>query len=152
MTVSSDSPSRDPLATQSDLESLARRTVLGSFAAVLSQIAKLAIQLSGQMVLARMLFPSDFGLVAMALPLTNLVQIFNDIGLGHAIVQRQRLEQARVSALFWVNMMLSCMSACTVAAMAPVAAWLYGEPRITDIVLVMSMLLPLSALGIHPTA
>ena len=99
-----------------------------------------------------MLFPSDFGLVAMVYPLTNLAQVFNDIGLGHAIVQRQRLEQDRISTLFWVNMALSCMLACSVAAMAPVAAWMYGEPRIAELTLVLCILFPVSALGIHPTA
>ena len=122
MTVASNSPLRDPLVTRPDLESLAKRTVLGSLTAFLSQVAKLSIQICGQIILARMLFPSDFGLVAMVYPLTNLAQVFNDIGLGHAIVQRQRLEQGRLSTLFWVNMALSCMLACSVAAMAPVPA------------------------------
>jgi PST family polysaccharide transporter len=152
MTISSNSPLRDPLVTRPDLNSLAKQTVLGSLTAFLSQIAKMSIQICGQIILARMLFPSDFGLVAMVYPLTSLAQVFNDIGLGHAIVQRQRLEQDRISTLFWVNMALSCMLACSVAAMAPAAAWMYGEPRIAELTLVLCVLLPVSALGIHPTA
>ncbi len=48
----------------------------------------MAIQLGAQIVLARLLFPAEFGIMAMAYPVIAFVQVFNDIGLGQAIVQR----------------------------------------------------------------
>lgn len=133
-------------------ESLKQRSVRGSFVTVLSQAAKMAIQLGSQIILARLLFPAEFGLLAMAYPVIAFVQVFNDIGLGQAIVQRPTLLPAQVSALFWVNIAISCTLACAVALLSPVASWVYGEPQLIGILLALSVTLPIAATSISPAA
>jgi polysaccharide transporter, PST family len=145
-------PSGGPFEILRDPEGLKERSVHASFAVVLSQGAKMIIQVSAQVILARMLFPSDFGVLAMVYPLIGFVQIFNDIGLGQAIIQRPTLVQDQVSGLFWINIALSCVLGCLMALMAPVTAWAYGEPRVHDVMLALCVMIPVSALGIHPTA
>jgi PST family polysaccharide transporter len=145
-------PSEDPFAVVGDAEGLKRRSVRGSFATVLSQGTKMAIQIGSQIILARLLFPAEYGLIAMAYPIIALVQVFNDAGLAQAIVQRPTLVQKQVSALFWVNIAISCLLACMVALLAPLAAWIYGEPRLILLTVVLGLTLPVTAFSIIPGA
>ena len=142
----------DPFAVTLDTEGLKRRSVRGSFATVLSQGAKLVIQLGSQVVLARLLFPAEYGLVAMAYPVIAFLQVFNDIGLSQAVVQRPTLIQEQVSALFWFNIGTSCLLALAVVLLAPIAAWVYGEPRLLLLTIVLGLIFPVTAIGILPNA
>lgn len=152
MSALSDPAANDPFAVAVDTAGLKRRSVHGSLVTVASQGTKMLIQLASQMLLARLLVPADFGLLAMIAPVIAFIMVFNDIGLGQAIVQRPVLVQDQVSALFWVNLALSCALACLVASLAPLLAWAYGEPHVIGAMVVVSILIPISALGINPTA
>jgi PST family polysaccharide transporter len=152
MSALSDPSANDPFAVAVDTAGLKRQSVRGSLMTVASQGAKMLIQLASQVVLARLLVPADFGLLAMVAPVIAFIMVFNDIGLGQAIVQRPVLVQDGVSALFWVNLALSCALACLVASLAPLFAWVYGEPHVIGLMVVLSILIPISALGINPTA
>lgn len=142
----------DPFAIIVDEASLKRRSLHGSLMTVISQGVRFVVQLGSQVILARLLFPSDFGLLAMVYPVLGFIQVFGDIGLGQAIVQRSTLIQAHVSALFWINIAFSFVVACVVFAVAPAVAWVYGEPRVISLMFVLGLLIPISALGIHPFA
>ncbi len=152
MSVSTDPTSDDPFEVALSVENLKRKSLQGSFATVLSQFFKMLIQLGSQVILARLLFPADFGLLAMIYPVVGFIQIFNDIGLGQSLIQRSELEQKRVSALFWVNMALSIGLACTVVAAAPLTAMVYHQPHVVGPMIFLGVLIPVGALGIHPTA
>ena len=97
----------DPFGVRGGQGSLKRQSLRGSLATFLAQGIKMVIQIGSQVVLARLLFPAEYGLVAMATPVVSFLQVFNDIGLGQAIVQRPVLEQKQVSALFWLNLGVS---------------------------------------------
>lgn len=142
----------DRFVVADNAEWLKRRSIRGSFATVLSQGTKMAIQIGSQVVLARLLFPSEYGLIAMVYPIIALVQVFNDAGLAQAIVQRPTLLQKQVSALFWVNIGISCLLAGLVVVLAPLAAWIYGEPRLILLTIVLGLTLPMIALSIIPGA
>ena len=142
----------DPFSVTLDSANLKRRSVRGSFATMLSQGAKLVIQIGSQIILARLLFPAEYGLVAMAYPIIALLQVFNDIGLGQAVVQRPILVQDQVSSLFWVNIAISGLLTMVVAILAPLAAWIYGEPRLMLLTIVLGLIFPLTAVSILPNA
>ncbi len=56
-------------------------------------------------VLARLLGPKDFGLVAMVTALTNVLTVFRDFGLSAAAVQRSEVTEDQHSTLFWINIL-----------------------------------------------
>lgn len=144
--------SEDPFEVALDAETLTKRTIQGSFVTAVVQGGKIAIQFASQLVLARLLFPDDFGLLAMVGPLLGFVQLVTDIGLGQAIIQRSTLAHAQVSALFWINISLSFGMAIVFMAISPLVAMTFGEPRILNLMMALSALIPLSALAIHPFA
>lgn len=131
---------------------LKRQSLHGSLAIFLAQAIKTVIQIGSQVVLARLLFPAEYGLVAMAYPVVAFLQVFNDIGLGQAIVQRPVLEQGKVSALFWLNLGVSCLLGLSVVAVSPLAAWAYGEHRLILLLGILSVTLPIAGAAIVPGA
>ncbi|APW37494.1 hypothetical protein RD110_10075 [Rhodoferax koreense] len=127
-------------------------SVKGSFATMLSQGLKMALQFGTQLVLARILFPADFGLLAMIAPIIAVVMIINDLGFGQVVVQRASIYQLQMSNLFWVNLAMGTTLGALIIAAAPLAAYLYGEPRVLGLTSVMALMIPLGTLGILPNA
>ncbi len=95
-----------------------------------AQAIKFALQMGSTMVLARLLTPDDFGLIAMVLVVTGFAAMFKDAGLSMATVQREHITQEQVSTLFWINVALSVVIMVVVAALAPVVAWFYSKPEL----------------------
>jgi PST family polysaccharide transporter len=91
------------------------------------------------MILARLLTPRDFGLVAMVTTVTSFLGVFKDAGLSIATVQRERITHAQVSNLFWINIAVSAVTALTLATAAPVIARFYHTPRLIGITLCLSI-------------
>jgi O-antigen/teichoic acid export membrane protein len=117
---------------------LSRRSVRGGVVTLASQLLTFTLQLGSTMVLARLLAPSDFGLIVMVTAVTGFVANFQDMGLSVATVQRARVTHRQASTLFWINVAVSLGLVALVALLAPLLARIYGEPRLTAITLVMS--------------
>ena len=112
---------------------LGERAIRSGRAASVSQIIRALLDLGATLVLARLLLPSDFGLVGMVAAITGFLALFNDLGLATVTVQREDLEPRDVSALFWLNTLLGAALSLLTFAVAPLIAWYYGEPELTPI-------------------
>lgn len=103
-------------------------------------------------VLARLLTPADFGLVAMVTAITGLGQAFADLGLSEATIQRKDISHEQVSTLFWINVAIGFALMLITAGMAPVLAWFYREPRLTNITLLLSLTFLIGGLRVQHDA
>src|SRR4030043_496507 len=93
-----------PLFEKNDLaEDLKGRSIRGGAATLLGQSAYIAIQTASTAVLARLLAPQAFGLIAMVTAVTNFAHLFKDLGLSMATVQKAKITHGQISTLFWVN-------------------------------------------------
>jgi PST family polysaccharide transporter len=146
VTSPAEAPAADHFEVKLDAAAMKATSAQGSLLFGSAQIFRMLLQLGSQVALARLLFPSDFGLVAMVYPVINFVTIFN-IGFGEALVQRSQLQQDRVSTLFWLSMAMSCVIALILMAAAPVTALIYREPRITLLMMVIASFVPIFTLG-----
>jgi len=90
-------------------------------------------------VLARLLEPESFGLVAMASVFIAFVSLFLDQGFQEAIIQRSDLAEEHLDTAFWSNMCFgSLMTVCGLLS-AKYIALLYREPRLAPIVSYLSL-------------
>src|SRR5437773_8649822 len=103
-------------ATEHLLANLKGRTISSGFVTVFAQGIQIALNLVSVMVLARLLAPQDFGLVAMVTTITGFLRVFNDAGLSTATVQREGITHAQVSNLFWTNVALGGLASLILAA------------------------------------
>ncbi|MGZ5528328.1 MAG: oligosaccharide flippase family protein, partial [Limisphaerales bacterium] len=97
--------------------------------------------------LSRMLPPHAYGLIGMAMTITNLAFMFRDMGTMVTIVQRPNLTDRLTSTLFWLNLALAAMiSLLMIVLAAPLAAF-YREPELTPMVCVLAASVFISSLG-----
>jgi O-antigen/teichoic acid export membrane protein len=97
--------------------------------------------------LARLLEPSDFGLLAMVMVYVGIAGVFSDIGLASALVQREKLEQIHYSSVFYFNLATGVFLAAITYFSAGWIAAFYGNITLIPITEVMSLSFILSALG-----
>lgn len=114
------------------------RSVRGGAVTMGAQWAKFCLQMASMVVLARLLTPQDFGLIAMVMVVTGFVTRFKDMGLSLATVQKAEINHAQISTLFWINLLLSFGMMLIAAALAPAISWFYDEPRLTWVTLALA--------------
>lgn len=113
----------------------------------LAQAAKLITQFMSVIIMARLLDPSDFGLIAMVAPVYAFACLFSDLGLSQSILQRPRLSNAHLNTLFWLNMVLVLAFTALLVALSPVVGWFYNEPRTIYLTIAMALLVTIGGLG-----
>ena len=131
---------------------LRRKSVRGGFWTLSSQGAQFIVQSLSTVVLARLLTPADFGIVAMVTAITVLGQGFADLGLSEATIQSAEIDHEQVSALFWVNVAIGVGLTAVTMALAPLLAWFYQQPRLINITLWLSLTFLIGGLRVQHTA
>ena len=86
---------------------LEMRAATSGLVVIGSSAVQLGIGLAATAVLARLLRPADFGLIAMAAVLFGSVLSIKNLGLSLAIVQRDSIRDEELSALFWLSLGLT---------------------------------------------
>lgn len=124
---------RDPFDSSHLEADLRGHTVRGGMATFGAQGVGFLINLISTALLARLLSPADFGLVAMVTALTGIAGMLKDSGLSAATIQVHTVTHEQVSTLFWLNVLLSVGLALCIAASGPVIAWAYGQPKLQPI-------------------
>lgn len=111
----------------------------GAAITFVGQGARIVLQVAAVAVLARLLTPVDYGLVAMVLAVVGFGEIFRDFGLSTAAIQATALTHEQRDNLFWMNTLIGgCLAGVTVAA-APLVALLFHEPRLTAVTQVLAV-------------
>jgi polysaccharide transporter, PST family len=127
-------------------DDLHRRSLRGGAMAMISQGGNVATQVISTIVLARILVPEDFGLVAMVSAITGYISIFVDLGTRDAVAQRAQLSEGEASALFWITAATGLVFTLITVSCAPLIANFYGLPKLKTITMAMSVPFMLSAL------
>lgn len=114
--------------------------------------AKRVAILVSSLVLARILTPEDFGLVAMAMVVVGFVELLRDLGTGAALIQRIELTDELIASVFWVNLVFGLGMGVLLYAAAPYIAALYREARVAAILNWLALSPVLSSLQVVPAS
>jgi O-antigen/teichoic acid export membrane protein len=139
--------SADPMTVE-----LRRRSVDGAVVTACVQTTLFALNLATTAILARLLTPADFGLIAMVAAVSSFLLLFRDLGLSAATVQRDDLAESQINALFWINAALGLAMSALFAATAPLVARFYGQPPLRNLVIVWSCGFAVAGLGVQHVA
>ena len=140
------------LEVSSDPLFLRRNTVRGSFYTVGAQFILLCLKTVSTMILARLLIPSDFGLIGMIAIFINLGSLFKDMGLSMATIQSEKINHREVSNLFWVNFLIGFVLMTLTALCAPLIGAFYKEPVLVPITIALSSVFLFGGLTIQHQA
>jgi hypothetical protein len=102
--------------------------------------------------LARLLVPSDFGVVAMAMVLVNFARLFSEQGFAGALIQKQDLRPAHIHSIFWLNLTIGTGLTLLFWGAAPLLARFYNLPDLTLITQVLAFDFIISSFAIVPRA
>ncbi|KJF23456.1 lipopolysaccharide biosynthesis protein [Rhodococcus sp. AD45-ID] len=126
---------------------LAQSAARGSAITLLSQAIKLVIMLGSTIILARLLSPTDYGLVAMVVALIGVAEVFRDFGLSMAALQSRTLTHQQQSNLFWINTLVGAILTILVFSLAAPISSFYSEPALLEIVRALSITFLLGGLS-----
>lgn len=118
---------------------LASRSIRGGAITLVGQGLRIVLHTFGIIVLARLLGPEAFGLFAMVAVVIGFIEVFLDMGLSMATVQRDRISQTQVSTLFWVNVALGVLLATITVGLGPALAGFYGHAEVAELASVLAV-------------
>lgn len=144
--------SSPPPSAASASQDLKRNVSSGLLWSGLGRVLQQVIQFGLSVVLARLLSPGDYGLMAMVMVFTGFAGMLADGGFTVALVQRQELTEAHVHTVFWLNLAASTLLAILTFFAAPWLALFYHAPTLTPIFQVIALNFILGALGGVPAA
>lgn len=98
-------------------------------------------------ILARLLDPIEFGIIGMSMVFITISQVFTDVGFTSGIIQQKNTNDITLSSVFYTNMFISILFSIALFFSAPFIADFYDEPRVTNILMLLSIIPPISALG-----
>lgn len=133
-------------------EDLAQKTISGGISSMATQAILLVLHFINLAILARMLSPEAFGLVAMVTAFTNLVVVFSNMGLSTATIQAESISNNEISALFWLNALVGLFIVVGLFFASELIVLFYEEPNLKGIVLLLSFGFLFSALGMQHEA
>jgi O-antigen/teichoic acid export membrane protein len=139
----------DITASKNDHEKIKHHVVRGGVITFLAQGYKFLLNLVSTMILARLLAPQDFGLIAMAAVLSGFLMTFKDLGLSVATIQASQITQTQVSNLFWINLLVGFSLMLIMMLCAPILASFYGDGRLIYIVGALSIAFLLNGFSVQ---
>jgi len=98
-------------------------------------------------ILAHLLSPKDFGLMAMVMVIIGLGQAFADLGFGTAIIWRQDVTSEQLSTLYWLNIIGGVAVFGIAVAISPLASAFFREPRLVNLMFWAAFIFPVTAIG-----
>lgn len=152
MTVTDPPPSvrESPhLSTERLRKSVGKHAMRGAAILGIARPIRVVLALAITAVLARLLTPLEFGLVGMVAIVMRLIDNFQDMGLGSAMIQRDDITDAQLNSLFWINCAGTLLLATILASLSPVIAWFFGDPRLVKITCGLAVGIAITGIGLQ---
>lgn len=131
-------------------QSLGRTAISGVAWLMAQNVGARLVGFGSQLILARLLAPTDFAELALAGTITALVGVLASFGVDDVLLQRLKTLRYWSTPAFWTSLGLGGLSMLLVFAAAPVAAAMYRTPALVPILMITALSMPLGALSTVP--
>jgi len=113
----------------------------------LSTIITVLIQIIQVSILTRFLEKEDFGLMAMVMFVLGFMTMFQDLGIGVAILHKQNITKKQYSSLFWFNFIITFLLFILFIMLIPTIVYFFEDQRLSSLLYIMSFSLIISSFG-----
>lgn len=114
----------------------------------LAMVGKSGLQFAQVAVLARLLAPADFGLMAMVLAVMVFIQVFTDLGVSNAIIHHQDISANQLSSLYWLNVVVgACLMLVLMLFSGDIGVLIFNRPDLQPVLISISVSILLAAAG-----
>ena len=124
-----------------------QKTSKGFVWSTIERFSVQGVQFIFQIILARLLNPSDYGVIAMLAIFMAIAQAFIDSGFNNALIKKVNRTDVDFSTVFYFNILISIVIYFFLYIFAPFIARFYRTPELVNITRVYMLSLPISALG-----
>ena len=133
-------------------QTLKHKAVNGVLWRIAEQGGKQGIYFVISVILARLIMPDQFGMIAMLTVFTNIAGVFIDSGFSSALIRKSNRTQADCSTVYWFNIIVSVVCYLILFACSPLVARFYEMPQLSTILKVTSLSIVIgSVAGVHRT-
>src|ERR1700744_3753167 len=129
-----------------DLQDLKSKAVTAYLWAIIEKFSLQIVQFVVSVVLARLLEPKDYGLIALTGIFTALSAAIIDGGFEKTLIRAKTLEPIQIDSVFYVNLSLGCLLMAVLWMTASPIAGFFHEPGLRRVLQIVSIGLPISAL------
>lgn len=126
---------------------LSRSTARGAAWSYATFVITKGIVFLSTLVLARLLAPADFGLIALALVVMNHLDVINDFGIISAVIWRKEDVEHTSDVAFGLSLAIGAILSLLGLLVAPLVAGAYGEPRVADVLAALSVTFLIASFG-----
>lgn len=134
------------------MSDLSRKTVKGAFWSGLDIISRQIISFVINIILARLLFPEDYGILGIVLVFTNIMDVIIDGGFSVALIRKKERTEEDLSTAFFFNVILGIIGYICLFVAAPYIALFFDTPSITIILRVVGLGVIFNSLSIVQNA
>ena len=131
-------------------ESLKSKTIRGVGWSFIDNIASSGITFLVGLVLARLLTPSEYGVMAMIAIFIAVSNSIIDSGFSNALIRKVRIERVDYNTVFYFNLVVSAALYLALFFAAPAISKFFKEPTLIEIIRILGFVLIVNALGIIP--
>ena len=142
----------DSADNQGTAKSLTAQAARGFLWTVFQTLGSKITSLLGQIILARLLVPRDFGLVALSIIAVSFASVIRQTGIQQILVQRHKNFRRWANPAFWLELTAGMATALLLAVASPVAAVVFHSKALMGLILVSATAAPLSPWFVVPTA
>lgn len=128
----------DPDASTED--NLNQRMVRGSAWMIALRIADRFVGLISTIILARLLVPADFGLIALAMAMVGAITILGEFGFELALIQNQKAERRHYDTAWTLSILRGLFAGLIIFLLAEPLANIFEDPRLTEVIQILAFL------------
>jgi PST family polysaccharide transporter len=121
------------------MKNLRDKTISGIAWNIVSNVGQQVLGFVIGAILAHLLSPKEFGLIAMITVITGFAGIFSELGFSAALVQKRNIGQEHLSTVFWLNIAAGLLLTLIFMAGSPLIASFYKEPQLVLITIFISV-------------
>lgn len=127
---------------------LTKSTLIGILWTGISQFSTQIFRFIVNVILARLLYPEEFGIVGLAAIFLGFISTINELGLSAAIIQRKKLDETHLSTSFWASLGMGTMLCIISILVSPFIADFFQEKLVRWLIVVISVGLILGPLSV----
>jgi O-antigen/teichoic acid export membrane protein len=129
-------------------DSLKARTIHALMWSFIESIGLQGVRFVIGIILARILFPEQFGLIAMLTLFIAVAQSFIDSGFGAALIQKRDPSQIDICSIFYFNIVIGFVAAGILCLVAPWIAAFYDQPILIPLTRALSIVIVINSFGL----
>lgn len=130
-----------------DLAGLGSKVAIGAAWTFTNVGLRIVLTIASTAILARLLTPEDFGLIAMSALVTEFAALLGNIGIGGILIQRKALRRLDMDTAFWITMAIDTALCLLVFAASFIAGTIFQTPQVQTIIAVSSLSFIISGLS-----